>query len=94
MGIHNFKHKGLEGLFVKGSKAGVPANAATKLSLLLLRLAAAAEPKDLEHPPGLRLHQLKGERTGTWSLTVTGNWRLTFRFEGGNAFDVDFEDYH
>lgn len=94
MGIHNSKHKGLERLFVKGSKAGVPAKAVTKLSLLLLRLSAAAKPEDLAHPPGLRLHQLKGERAGTWSLTVTGNWRLTFRFDDGSVFDVDFEDYH
>lgn len=94
MGIHNFKYKGLERLFVTGSKAGVPAKAATKLALLLLRLAAAGEPKDLNHPPGLRLHQLKGDRQGTWSVTVTGNWRLTFRFENGHAVDVDFEDYH
>ncbi|MBC6445228.1 MAG: hypothetical protein GDA50_07375 [Alphaproteobacteria bacterium GM202ARS2] len=69
MGIHNFKHKGLERLFVTGSKAGDGGEQA---------ITPAFE----------------GGRVGTWSLTVTGNWRLTFRFEGGNAFDVDFEDYH
>ena len=44
--------------------------------------------------PGFRLHQLHGQRAGTWATSVTGNWRLTFRFEGGDAFDVDYEDYH
>jgi toxin HigB-1 len=61
--------------------------------LILAALNAAVAPKDLGLP-GLRLHPLKGGRSGTWSVSVSGNWRITFRFSGKDAVDVDYEDYH
>ena len=65
----------------------------TKLRRILARLDAASGPQDIDLP-GDWLHELKGQRTGTWSVKVSGNWRMTFRFGGSCATDVDFEDYH
>ena len=59
----------------------------------MARLDAATTPHHL-NLPGYRLHQLRGDRAGYWSITVSGNWRIIFRFDGGNASDVDFLDYH
>ncbi|MCB0007543.1 MAG: type II toxin-antitoxin system RelE/ParE family toxin [Anaerolineales bacterium] len=91
--IRSFKHKGLEKYFSTGSKAGISAEHASKLRLILGRLHAATEPRDM-NLPGLMLHELKGSRAGTWSARVSGNWRVTFRFDGPDAIDVDYEDYH
>jgi proteic killer suppression protein len=91
--IRSFKHKGLERFFLKGSKAGVQAAHATKLRLILSRLHASIAPKDIDLP-GLYLHQLKGTSRGTWSVRVSGNWRVTVRFEGPDALDVNYQDYH
>jgi len=66
---------------------------AARLRRQLDVLNHARIPTDM-NLPGYRLHQLKGNRTGTWSVKVSGNWRVTFRFDGEDAFDVDFEDYH
>jgi toxin HigB-1 len=66
---------------------------ARRLKLILGRLHASIKPKDMDLP-GLRLHELKGRDKGRWSVWVNGNWRLTFRFEGIDATDVDYEDYH
>jgi proteic killer suppression protein len=66
---------------------------AEPLSLILGTLNAATTPSDMDLP-GLKLHPLKGGRSGTWSVTVRANWRITFRFEGKDAVDVDYEDYH
>ncbi len=63
------------------------------LRLILGRLNVASLVKDMDLP-GLRLHELTGNRNGTWSVTVSGNWRVTFRFEGGDAEVVNYEDYH
>jgi proteic killer suppression protein len=83
----------LERFFTKGSKAGIQAPHASRLRLVLARLSAAAEPRDMALP-GLRLHELKGRRKGTWTVTVSGNWRVTFHFDGKDVRDVDYEDYH
>ena len=91
--IRSFKHKGLEKYFTSGSKAGIDSNHAKKLRLILGRLNASTGPRDMDLP-GLVLHELKGKRVGTWSVRVSGNWRITFRFEGPDAVDVDYEDYH
>jgi len=91
--IRTFKHKGLQRLFEAGVKSGVRPEQAERLRLILGRLQASVSPKDMDLP-GLRLHELKGERKGTWSVTVSGNWRVTFRFEGKDAIDVNYEDYH
>lgn len=91
--IKGFRHKGLKLLFESGSKKGVPANLAGKMVRRLDALHAAVHPLDM-YMPGFDLHELKGDREGTWSMNLTANWRMTFRFENGKAFDVDLEDYH
>ena len=91
--IRSFRHKGLQRLFEDGVKAGVRPEQAARLRIVLGRLHASTSPKDMDLP-GLRLHELKGDRKGAWSVTVSGNWRVTFRFEGKDAFDVDYVDYH
>ena len=91
--IIGFKHKGLERLFTEGSKAGIQPKHAERLRLILARLHASTSPKDL-NLPGLNLHELGGERQGAWSVKISGNWRVTFRFVGKDAAEVDYEDYH
>ena len=91
--IRGFKHKGLAKFFQTGSKAGIQAQHAERLELVLGRLSAATAPKDMGLP-GLGLHSLKGNRKGVWAVTVSGNWRVTFLFVGKDADDVDYEDYH
>lgn len=91
--ITNFKHKGLERFFTRGVKSGIQAKHAERLRLVLGRLSASTSPKDL-NLPGLNLHELGGARKRTWSVKVSGNWRVTFRFVGGDVADVDYEDYH
>lgn len=91
--IREFRHKGLERFFHTGSLAGIRPAHAPKLRLVLARLDAARAPFDLQIP-GLRLHQLSGGRSGTGSVRVSGNWRVTFSFSGTDAFGVDYEDYH
>jgi len=91
--IRKIRHKGLKKLYEDDSAAKVNPDHAGKLRRILARLDAASSPQDMDLP-GYRLHELKGQRKGTWSVRVSGNWRVTFRFEGGHATDVDFEDYH
>lgn len=91
--IKSFNHKGLELFFAEGSKAGIQALHAKRLRLILALLDQAREIDDVD-APGLRLHPLKGNRAGFWSLTVQANWRVIFRFEAGDAHVVDYLDYH
>ena len=91
--IQSFKHKGLERFFKTGRKSGIQANHAERLQLILGRLNASTSPTDMDLP-GLYLHQLTGNREGTWSVRVSANWRVTFRFSGIHAEAVDYEDYH
>lgn len=91
--IRSFRHKGLERFFARGSKSGIRADHEARLRLVLGRLHAATSPKDLDLP-GLYLHQLRGKQRGRWSVRVSGNWRITFEFDGPDAVDVDYEDYH
>ncbi|CAB5091501.1 HigB toxin protein [Olavius algarvensis associated proteobacterium Delta 3] len=91
--IQKFKHKGLKQLFEKGSLSGVNPKHQKRLRLILALLETAETIQDLDLP-GLNLHELKGKRKGTWSLYVSGNWRVTFRLEQGDALDVNYEDYH
>jgi len=91
--IRGFRHKGLERFFLKGTKSGIQSRHAAMLRLILGRRSASQDPKDM-NLPGLHLHQLGGDRRGIWSVRVSGNWRVTFRFKDGDAEVVDYEDYH
>jgi toxin HigB-1 len=91
--IKSWRHKGLKDLFLTESKKGVPADMADRIRRRLDVLDAANSLKALGLP-GFRMHSLGGKMKGRHSIRVTGNWRLTFRFEGGDVFEVDLEDYH
>ena len=91
--VKSFRHAGIEKFFRTGSKAGIQPAHAAKLSIQLYALDAAKSLADL-NTPGWRLHPLKGHLEGHWSIRVSGNWRLTFRFEGEDAILVDYQDYH
>ena len=91
--IKSFRHRGIERFFRTGSKAGIQAKHANKLRLQLFALDNARDPGDL-NAPGWRLHPLTGNLRDHWSVAVSGNWRLTFKFEGEDAILVDYLDYH
>ena len=91
--IRSFRHKGLERFFLKGTKSGIRAGHAKRLRLILGRLSVSRSPRDMDLP-GLHLHSLSGQRSGTFAVSVSGNWRVTFRFRDGDAEVVDYEDYH
>lgn len=91
--IKSFVHKGIEDYFYDGTKKGIKPQHAQKLADILDRLDAARDIKDMNYP-GSDLHQLKGKMKGIWAVKVSGNWRITFSFEEGNAESVDYLDYH
>jgi toxin HigB-1 len=91
--IKSFKHKGLQRLYTAGSAAGVRPEHQKRLRIQLAALDTAQVIEDMDIP-GFRLHPLKGDRRGQWAIEVSRNWRLVFKFADGNAFDVDYEDYH
>lgn len=91
--IKSFAHKGLERFFLTGSKAGIQPQHAHRIRLILAQLQQAQSIEDMRIPT-LRLHELKGDRAGIWSVTVQANWRITFRCAEGDAEVVDYEDYH
>ncbi|OFW34554.1 MAG: peptidase [Acidobacteria bacterium RIFCSPLOWO2_12_FULL_60_22] len=94
MPIQSFRHKALKRLFEESDARGLPAGQTQKLLDVLAALDTAEEPNEVGLFPGWRLHPLKGARKGFWSVTITGNWRVIFRFDKGDVFDVDFIDYH
>ena len=91
--IKSFPHKGLKALYEEDSARGVQPAQVKRLRLLLARLEASRTPEDMDLP-GLKLHQLGGSRQGTYAVSVSGNWRLTFEFDQGDAIHVNLEDYH
>ncbi|MCR9104468.1 MAG: type II toxin-antitoxin system RelE/ParE family toxin [Gammaproteobacteria bacterium] len=91
--IKSFKHKGLRRFYENGSKQDIQAQHAPKLRMQLAALDSALTIEDLDIP-GYRLHQLKGDRKGIWSISVSGTWRITFEFTDGNVYIVNYEDYH
>ncbi len=91
--IRSFKHKGIEGFFLSGSKAGIKPSHAAKLNDRLTVLNAAIKPAQM-NVPGWQFHALSGNLAGHWAVSVNGNWRLTFSFEGEDAVLVDYQDYH
>ncbi|HBO6064777.1 type II toxin-antitoxin system RelE/ParE family toxin [Pseudomonas aeruginosa] len=91
--IKSFQHKGLRVFYETGSTKGIRADHAKRLARVLPFLDRAAAPADVDFP-GWRLHQLKGEMAGYWSITISGNWRVVFRFVGTDVELVDYLDYH
>jgi proteic killer suppression protein len=91
--IKSFKHNGLKRFFSKGERRRIPPEHADKLERVLDRLDASVVAQDM-NLPGYRLHRLKGNLAGHWSVDISGNWRVTFRFEGPDVCDVDYIDYH
>ena len=91
--IKSFSHKGIKAFFETGSKAGIQAAHAPRLRLQMAALNRAKVPTDMA-VPNWKLHALKGNLAGHWAITVNGNWRITFRFENGDALLVDYQDYH
>lgn len=91
--IVSFRHKGLRLLFDQGDRRRVRADQVDKIERILARLDQATDVRDMDLP-GYRLHPLKGDLAGCWSVSVSGNWRIVFRFQAGRASDVDLVDYH
>ena len=91
--IVRFRHKGLQFLYEKGDRRRVPSAYVAKIERILARLDEAVGPTSMDLP-GFRLHPLKGNLADFWAVTVSGNWRIIFRFEGVHASDVDLVDYH
>jgi proteic killer suppression protein len=91
--IRTFRHKGLRRLFEEDERRRLPTEDIEKLRRILARLDAASSPDDM-NAPGFKLHPLKGDLKSFWAVTVRANWRVIFRFEGGDAFEIDYLDYH
>ena len=91
--IKTFKSKALERLFKEGTSKGIPSDLEKKLRIRLEVIDSSEALNDI-NLPGYKLHELKGDRQGTWSIKVSKNWRITFRFEEGAAYDINLEDYH
>src|SRR4051794_22136058 len=91
--IETFRHRGLKRLFQKDDASGIRTDLVSRVRDVLAHLDRASHPLDLSLP-GYRLHPLKGGLKGMWSVTVSGNWRITFRFASGDAYDIDLVDYH
>ncbi len=91
--IKSFQHKGLEDFFYTGKKKGIKPEHADRLERILDRLNAANVIKDMNYP-GSNLHKLTGDKKGQYAVKVSGNWRVFFEFSGGNAYVVNYDDYH
>jgi proteic killer suppression protein len=91
--IRSFQHKGLKQFFKKGNARGISGQLSGRIRRVLDSIDGAESPDDLMIP-GFGTHQLKGDRRGTWAIAITGNWRITFQFNGIHADDVNLEDYH
>jgi proteic killer suppression protein len=91
--IGSFKHRGLKRLYERDDRSGIRPDLVDTVQEILTVIDDAASPQDL-NLPGYRLHPLKGELKGFWSVTVRANWRIIFRFQGADAFDVELIDYH
>ena len=91
--IKSFEHKGLQNFFETGSLKGIKPQHKQKLRIRLIALDTATCIEDMDLP-GFRLHQLKGRKKGLWAIDVSKNWRIVFKFQDGNAYVVNYEDYH
>ena len=91
--IVSFRHKDLKLLYEKGNRRRLSSGHVDRIERILARLDEATEPRSMDLP-GFRLHPLKGDLAGYWSVSVSGNWRIVFRFDGSNVRDVDLVNYH
>lgn len=91
--IKKIRHKGLRKFYKTGSLQGIIPEHAGRLRVILARLDASKEPQDM-NLPGLDFHSLTGNYAGFWAVSVSGNWRVIFRFDGEDATDVEYLDYH
>jgi proteic killer suppression protein len=94
MRVRSVRHKGLKRLIEDDDERGIRPDLAQRVRRILTALLSAESIEGLEGPPGWRIHQLTGDRAGTWSISVSGNWRITFRVEGEAVTDLNLEDYH
>jgi proteic killer suppression protein len=91
--IKRIRHKGLDRFHRTGDASGINPGFAARLRVALTALEASRGPEGM-NLPGYRLHRLHGDRKGAWAISLSGNWRLVFEFDGGDATNVDFVDYH
>ncbi len=91
--ILGFRHRGLRRLYERGDRRRLPVDYVARIEEILGQLDTVASPGAMARP-GYRLHPLRGDLAGFWSVTVSGNWRIIFRFDGDNVTDVDLVDYH
>jgi proteic killer suppression protein len=94
MTIGKFRHKGLKRLYEDDDLTGVPAHSVRKIKAILAALEFAENLSQVATMPGWKFHPLRGARKGEYAITVTGNWRITFRLQGSAVIDLNFEDYH
>ena len=94
MQIRSIRHRGLERLIRDDDSRELRPDLVRRVRNVLTALIAAADMRGVEGPPGWRIHQLTGDRAGTWSISVSGNWRLTFDLKEGEISNLDLEDYH
>jgi proteic killer suppression protein len=94
MDILSIAHKGLRNYVQKNDPKGLPRDKVERIQNVLAALIQAPDMEGVEGPPGWRIHQLRGDRAGQWSISISGNWRLTFRIEEGAIADLNLEDYH
>ncbi len=94
MQIRNIRHKGLKRLAEDDDERGIRPDLAGRVRNVLAAIISAADIDGVRGPPGWRIHRLSGDRAGTWSISVSGNWRITFRIDNGDVANMDLEDYH
>ena len=94
MRIRTVRHRGLKRFIEEDDDRGLRGDLVDRLRRILTALLAAESVEGIAGPPGWRIHRLTGDRAGTWSISVSGDWRVTFRIDGGEICDLDLEDYH
>ena len=94
MQIQSVRHRGLKRFIEDDDDRGIRCDLVNRVRNVLTALIAAEDMEGVQGPPGWRIHQLSGDRAGTWSISVSGNWRITFNIEQGKIVNLDLEDYH
>jgi proteic killer suppression protein len=94
MDIRSVRHRGLKRFLENDDDRDIRPDLVNRLRRILTALISASDMDDVQGPPGWRIHVLSGDRAGTWSMSVSGNWRVTFTFEDGKIHGVNLEDYH